>query len=247
MEAFTTHTGDRDPAAPQQCRHRPDHPGRLPQADHPDRFRGRPVRRVACRPDLRAEPAGVRRRVGAGRRPGLRHGIVPRARRLGADGLRDQGGHLAAIRRHLPRQLPARAGCWRREVAQDDVELLWKLLENQPGTEVTVDLGEQTISAGALVIRVPDRLRTPSGGCSKGWDDISLTLRHADEITEFETQRRNFLPTTGGEPGIRSSDPAGQPGDRLTRSCCRATSSHFRSRLLGATSGAPIRSSRGSV
>ena len=28
------------------------------------------------------------------------------------------------------------------EVTQDDVELLWKLLENEPGTEVTVDLSE---------------------------------------------------------------------------------------------------------
>ena len=32
-------------AAPQQRRHRPDHPGRLPQAGHPHRLRGRAVRR----------------------------------------------------------------------------------------------------------------------------------------------------------------------------------------------------------
>ena len=38
------------------------------------------------------------------------------------------------------------------EVTQDDVELLWKLLENEPGAEVTVDLEQQTISARSLVI-----------------------------------------------------------------------------------------------
>src|SRR5690349_24283411 len=36
------------------------------------------------------------------------------------------------------------------QVAQDDVELLWKLLENAPGTEVTVDLVEKTVQAAEL-------------------------------------------------------------------------------------------------
>ncbi|CAA9300452.1 MAG: 3-isopropylmalate dehydratase small subunit, partial [uncultured Friedmanniella sp.] len=48
---------DRGAAAPQQRRHRPDHPGRLPQAGDQDRLRGRPVRRLAQRPGLRAQPA----------------------------------------------------------------------------------------------------------------------------------------------------------------------------------------------
>ena len=45
----------RGAAAPQQRRHRPDHPGRLPQAGHPHRLRGRPVRRLAGRRDVRAQ------------------------------------------------------------------------------------------------------------------------------------------------------------------------------------------------
>ena len=82
------------------------------------------------------------------------------------------------------------------EVTQDDVELLWKLLENEPGTEVTVDLEQQTISAKSLVIgfRIDPYTRWR---LIEGWDDISLTLRHADEINEFETHRPAFLPTTG--------------------------------------------------
>ena len=72
------------------------------------------------------------------------------------------------------------------EVTQDDVELLWKLLENEPGTEVTVDLEQQTISARSLVIgfQIDPYIRWR---LLEGWDDISLTLRHADEINEFET------------------------------------------------------------
>jgi len=82
------------------------------------------------------------------------------------------------------------------EVSQDDVELLWKLLENEPGTEVTVDLEQQTISARSLVIGFGIDPYT-RWRLLEGWDDISLTLRHAEEINEFETRRPAFLPTTG--------------------------------------------------
>ena len=82
------------------------------------------------------------------------------------------------------------------EVSQDDVELLWKLLENEPGTEVTVDLERQTISARSLVIGFHIDPYT-RWRLIEGWDDISLTLRHADEIEKFEARRRRFAPTTG--------------------------------------------------
>ena len=91
------------------------------------------------------------------------------------------------------------------QVDQDDVELLWKLLENQPGTTVTLDLETQTIVAGALTIAfeidpyIKWRLLN-------GLDDIALTLRHADEVSNFEKRRPAFLPTTGQLPG---SLPAG--------------------------------------
>jgi len=82
------------------------------------------------------------------------------------------------------------------EVSQDDVELLWKLLENEPGTEVTVDLERQTISARSLVIGFHIDPYT-RWRLIEGWDDISLTLRHADEIEKFEAHRPRFAPTTG--------------------------------------------------
>ena len=81
------------------------------------------------------------------------------------------------------------------QVSESDVELLWKLLENEPGTEVTVDLTEQRVSAGALVLDFEIDPYT-KWRLLEGWDDISLTLRHADEITNFETSRPSFKPTT---------------------------------------------------
>jgi 3-isopropylmalate/(R)-2-methylmalate dehydratase small subunit len=81
------------------------------------------------------------------------------------------------------------------QVTQDEVELLWKLLENEPGTEVTVDLDRQTISAGPLVIEFQIDPYT-RWRLLEGWDDISLTLRHADEIANFEAARPAFTPTT---------------------------------------------------
>ena len=80
------------------------------------------------------------------------------------------------------------------QVTVEDVELLFKLLENQPGTVVTVDLAEQTIIAGTLVIRFQIDPYT-RWRLLEGLDDVALTLRHAEEITRFESHRPDFLPT----------------------------------------------------
>jgi 3-isopropylmalate/(R)-2-methylmalate dehydratase small subunit len=81
------------------------------------------------------------------------------------------------------------------EVAQPDVELLWKLLENDPGTEITVDLNEKTVQARDLTVafEVDDYTRWR---LLEGLDDIGLTLRHVDDVTAFEAARPGRLPTT---------------------------------------------------
>ena len=81
------------------------------------------------------------------------------------------------------------------QVGQDDVELLWKQLENQPGLEVDVDLESQTITAGPLTVsfQIDPYIKWR---LLNGLDDIALTLRHAAEIDEFEQHRPGFLPTT---------------------------------------------------
>jgi 3-isopropylmalate/(R)-2-methylmalate dehydratase small subunit len=81
------------------------------------------------------------------------------------------------------------------QCAQDDVELLWKLLENEPGTEVTVDLVEKTVTAKDLTVgfEVDDYIRWR---LLEGLDDISLTLRSAEDIDRFEANRAPWLPRT---------------------------------------------------
>ncbi|MGL4172571.1 MAG: 3-isopropylmalate dehydratase small subunit [Actinomycetota bacterium] len=93
------------------------------------------------------------------------------------------------------------------EVTQDNVELLWKVLEAEPGTEVTVDLHQRTIQASDVTcsFAVDDYTRWR---LLEGLDDISLTLRHADGIDSFEAQRPSYLPTTLSVSGSTSSASA---------------------------------------
>ena len=81
------------------------------------------------------------------------------------------------------------------QVAQEDIEMLWKVLETKPGTEVTVSLIDRTATADDVVVpfQVDDYTRWR---LMEGLDDIGLTLQHADEITEFETTRAAWRPTT---------------------------------------------------
>jgi 3-isopropylmalate/(R)-2-methylmalate dehydratase small subunit len=89
----------------------------------------------------------------------------------------------------------AKAGLVAAEVAQPDVELLWKVLENEPGTEVTVDLREKTVQAKDLTVpfEIDDYARWR---LLEGLDDIGLTLRHAEDISVFEGARPARLPVT---------------------------------------------------
>ncbi|MHA7124829.1 3-isopropylmalate dehydratase small subunit [Janibacter indicus] len=81
------------------------------------------------------------------------------------------------------------------QVSQDDVELLWKYLENAPGAEITVDLTARTVTAGDIVcaFHVDDYTRWR---LLEGLDDIGLTLRHEQDITDFESTRPSWKPTT---------------------------------------------------
>ncbi len=81
------------------------------------------------------------------------------------------------------------------QVSQDEVELLWKLLEGQPGTQVAVDLEQRSITAGELrcTFQLDDYTRWR---LLEGLDDISLTLRQVAAITAFEAQRPGHKPVT---------------------------------------------------
>jgi 3-isopropylmalate/(R)-2-methylmalate dehydratase small subunit len=93
-----------------------------------------------------------------------------------------------------------KAGLLAAEVAQDDVELLWKLIEQQPGLELTVNLQDRNITAGTVM--VPFRIDDYTAWrLLEGLDDIGLTLRKRDQIESFEASRPSWLPTTVAPAG----------------------------------------------
>ncbi|WP_216693198.1 3-isopropylmalate dehydratase small subunit [Dietzia psychralcaliphila] len=81
------------------------------------------------------------------------------------------------------------------QVEQQNVELLWKIIDERPGIELTVDLGSRTVTAGDVTVPfdIDDYTRWR---LMEGLDDIGLTLRNADAITEFEGRRPAFKPVT---------------------------------------------------
>lgn len=89
----------------------------------------------------------------------------------------------------------AKQGLIAAQVAQPDVEALWEVLENEPGTEVTVDLREKSVRAKDLTVpfEIDDYTRWR---LLEGLDDIGLTLRHTDDIGAFEARRPARLPVT---------------------------------------------------
>ncbi|AFU04289.1 MULTISPECIES: 3-isopropylmalate dehydratase small subunit [Nocardia] len=81
------------------------------------------------------------------------------------------------------------------QMSQNDVEMLWKLLEEQPGLELVVDLEARTVTAGTAVLPfdIDDYTRWR---LLEGLDDIGLTLRRSETIAEFENARPAWKPTT---------------------------------------------------
>ena len=81
------------------------------------------------------------------------------------------------------------------QLAKEQVETLWAMVEADPSLEVTVDLRARELRAGDLVAGFPlddfTRWRL-----MEGLDDIGLTLRHEADISAYEAARPSFLPTT---------------------------------------------------
>ncbi|WEV75194.1 3-isopropylmalate dehydratase small subunit [Bifidobacterium sp. ESL0800] len=102
---------------------------------------------------------------------------------------------------------------------QESVELLWKLLEEEPGRDMTVDLGERTVTCGdvTLPFDVNDYTRWR---LMNGYDDIDLTLQHEDAIAAYEAMRAErfpFKPKTlperhAPERPVRSARPVEDDG-----------------------------------
>ena len=88
-----------------------------------------------------------------------------------------------------------KAGLLAAQMQQSDVELLWKLLEANPGMELTVNLETRTVEAGEQVFpfEVDDYTRWR---LMEGLDDVSLTLRNEEDIVAYEKNRPSHKPKT---------------------------------------------------
>jgi 3-isopropylmalate/(R)-2-methylmalate dehydratase small subunit len=76
---------------------------------------------------------------------------------------------------------------------QEDVEALWKAIEEDPSLEVTVDLEAKEVRYGAVTVsfEIDDYTRWR---LLEGLDDIGLTERHLDDVEAFEARRPAWLP-----------------------------------------------------
>lgn len=80
-------------------------------------------------------------------------------------------------------------------ITPEDLATLWKLMENEPGVEITVDLQEQLVHCGAFScsFQIDEYTRWR---LLEGLDDIAVTLRDADLIAQYEAKRPSFKPRT---------------------------------------------------
>lgn len=90
-----------------------------------------------------------------------------------------------------------KAGLLTAQVEQDVIDQLWKIVEEDPSTQVAVDLQAKTVSAAGLVaeFQIDDYVRWR---LLEGLDDVALTLQKVDFIDNFESSRPSFLPVTQG-------------------------------------------------
>ena len=80
-------------------------------------------------------------------------------------------------------------------LAEKIVQRLWDDIDDDPATQVTVDLVESQVRWSGEVhgFDLDDYTRWR---LLEGLDDIGLTLRHTDKITAYEAARRPWLPAT---------------------------------------------------
>ena len=81
------------------------------------------------------------------------------------------------------------------QLAEDDIEAIWAVIDAEPGIEATVDLVGKTVSiaGSSCPFEIDDYTRWR---LLEGLDDIGLTLRDEAQITEFEARRESWRPTT---------------------------------------------------
>jgi 3-isopropylmalate/(R)-2-methylmalate dehydratase small subunit len=80
-------------------------------------------------------------------------------------------------------------------ISEADCDKLWAALEANPGAELTVDLPSQSATIGDLTVAF-DIDEYTKWRLLEGLDDIALTLRDEQAITDFEAKRPSWMPKT---------------------------------------------------
>jgi 3-isopropylmalate/(R)-2-methylmalate dehydratase small subunit len=78
---------------------------------------------------------------------------------------------------------------------QEEIELIWNLIETDPTSEVTVDLAAKNVRVGEATypFEIDDYTRWR---LMEGLDDIGLTMKKIDQVSAFEANRPAFKPQT---------------------------------------------------
>lgn len=118
--------------------------------------------------------------------------------------LRDSGFHTVISPRFgdIFRGNAGKQGLLAAVVSEPDVERLWAQIDAAPGIGATVSLDERTVSIGSVTVpfEIDDYTRWR---LQEGLDDISLTLRNEQAISDFEARRPSWMPKTLPEPSSR--------------------------------------------
>jgi len=81
-------------------------------------------------------------------------------------------------------------------VDQAVIERLWELLDDEPGTEIVIDVEARRVAVPSAGIDEPFPLDDfTQYRFLEGLDDIGLTLRHERDIESYESKRATWLPT----------------------------------------------------
>ena len=77
------------------------------------------------------------------------------------------------------------------------VERIWAAIDDDPATEITVDVERLVVEVPAIGLVEPFPMDpSTQDRFLSGLDDVGITLRHAGEIDAFEATRASWLTTT---------------------------------------------------
>jgi 3-isopropylmalate/(R)-2-methylmalate dehydratase small subunit len=86
-------------------------------------------------------------------------------------------------------------------ISEAEVEAFWAKIEQNPGIEAKVDLVQREVTVGDLTVNFEIDEYT-RWRLLEGLDDIGLTLRDEQSITDFEARRESWRPKTLPAKGV---------------------------------------------